>query len=149
MPRMDVGNKLIWRCLRQHLPSGTRLTSVCRSPENQLALIVRRATSKGYAFKRPPHVNDESSWLEAWRLVNTKDNPVAKPGRSMHQKGLAYDLAGPNLHSILAAIKQAAAKGSIHLIPPRPGWTNPRLEGGCVHVEIDAATLDFDPFDYA
>ena len=149
MPLMDVGNTLIWQCLKLYLPLGTRLTSVRRTPQDQLALIVERAKRKGYAFKRPATVGDQSSWLEAWNLVNSATNPIAKPGGSMHQKGLAYDLSGPNLNQVFAAVKKAASTGGIHLIPPRPGWDNPRLEGGCVHVEIDAGKLDFEPFDYA
>ena len=67
----------------------------------------------------------------------------------MHQKGLAYDLWGLDLRAIFAAVKKAAQWGRIQLIRPRVGWENPRLEGGCVHVEIDGAKLDFEPFDYA
>jgi hypothetical protein len=139
---------MIWQCFKLFLPPGTRLTSVRRSADDQLALIVRRAKDKGYIFKRQPTVEDESSWLEAWQLVNTPSNPIARPGRSMHQKGLAYDLSGPNLGTIFGAVKRAAQWGRIRLIRPRVGWENPRLEGGCVHVEIDGGKLDFEPFDY-
>ena len=149
MPLMDVGNVMIWQCLKWYLPAGTRLTSVRRSPQDQLALITERAKRKGYSFKRQPNINDESSWYDAWRFVNTGKNPIAKPSRSMHQKGLAYDLAGPDLSAILTAVNKAASTGRIHLIRPRPGWQNPRLEGTCVHVEIDSGKLDFEPFDFA
>ncbi|HXF28169.1 MAG TPA: hypothetical protein VN610_12885 [Bryobacteraceae bacterium] len=149
MPLVDVGNTLIWQCLKLYLLVGTRLTSVRRSPEDQLALIVGRARKKGYIFKRLPTVADEFSWSQAWQLVNTAENPIAKPGRSMHQKGLAYDLSGRDLNAIFAAVNKASSTGGIHLIPPRRGWNNPRLEGGCVHVEIDSGKLDFEPFDYA
>jgi hypothetical protein len=122
---------------------------VRRSAADQLALIVRRAKDKGYIFKRQATVADAPSWLEAWQLVNTASNPIARPGRNMHQKGLAYDLWGLDLRAIFAAVKKAAQWGRIQLIRPRVGWENPRLEGGCVHVEIDGAKLDFEPFDYA
>lgn len=65
MPLMDVGNTLIWQCLKLCLPSGTTLKSVRRSASDQPALIVERAKLKGYKFKRPPTVGDESSWLES------------------------------------------------------------------------------------
>lgn len=146
---MDAGNEMIWQCFKLYLPPGTQLTSVRRSAEDQLALIVKRAKKQGYVFARPPNVGDESSWLEAWQLVNTPNNPVARPAHSMHQRGLAYDLAGPNLQAIFAAVKKAASTGRIHLIRPRLGWDNPRLEGRCVHVEINAGKLDFEPFEYA
>ena len=146
---VDVGNTLIWQCLKLYLPVGTRLNSVRRSPQDQLALIVERAKKQGFHFKRPPVFGDESSWIDAWKLVNTAKYPIAKPGKSMHQKGLAYDLTGPDLKAIFEAVNKASSTGRIHLIPPRPGWQNPRLEGNCVHVEIDSGKLDFEPFDYA
>src|SRR5206468_3536283 len=90
---MNAGNDMIWQCFKLYLPPGTLLPSVHRPADEQLAIIVQRAKEKGYQFKRTATVADESSWIEAWKLVNTKKNPVAKPGRSMHQKGLAYDLA--------------------------------------------------------
>jgi hypothetical protein len=67
----------------------------------------------------------------------------------MHQRGLAYDLTGLDLEKILAAVNKAANDGRIHLIPPRSGWNNPRLEFACVHVEIDGGKIDFEPFEYA
>ncbi len=149
MALVDVGNRMIWQCLKFYLPLVTRLNSCYRAPEAQLALIVERAKKKGYVFKRTPVVSDPSTWLDAWHLVNTRLNPIAKPGHSMHQRGLAYDLTGPDLAKILLSVNKAAADGRIHLIPPRGGWQNPRLEGTCVHVEIDGGKLDFEPFDYA
>jgi hypothetical protein len=96
-----------------------------------------------------PKVSDPASWLGAWHKVNTKTNPVAKPGGSTHRVGKAYDLSGPDLPKLVAAIQKAASLGAIKLSKPRPHWDNPRLEGTCVHVEIDGGKMDFEPYDFA
>lgn len=145
----SAANSMVWRVLTAYVPVGTCLTSVYRSPQHQLDIIVARATALGYVFKEPPVVNHPRTWLEAWKLVNTRSDPVARPGQSMHERGLAYDLAGANLKDIMEGIMKAAAEGRINLLPARNGWTNPRLEGSCVHVEIEGATLDFEPFAIA
>ena len=142
-------NDAIWQCLKLYLPPYTTLSCVYRSDEDQLAIIVERATKRGYKFAKPPNVSEASSWMGAWRMVNTKLNPVAKPGRSTHRLGIAYDLTGPDLSKIATATTKAALDGAIQLAPARPGWENPHLEGHCVHVEIHGGKLDFEPFDFA
>src|SRR5689334_11030350 len=149
MTTLSPKNEWIWQCLKLYLPPHTRLTSVYRSGDDQLKLVVKRAEARGYKFTRPPTLSDRSSWYNAWKLVDTSLNPVAKPGHSMHQRGVAYDLAGPDLSKILDAVNKAAEKGAIHLLPARPNWPNPRLEGRCVHVEIDSGTIDFVPWEDA
>ena len=111
-------------------------------------MIVQRATKKGYKFPKPPTVSDPQSWNAALRLMNTKTDPVARPGSSLHRLGIAYDLAGPNPHDIVAGILKASAAKAITLAPPRLHWQNPRLEGHCVHVEILGGRIDFEPFDF-
>lgn len=142
-------NEAIWQCLKPYLPSHTTLSCVYRTDEDQLAIIVERAKKRGFKFTKPPKVSDVSSWLGAWHLVNTKSNPVARPGGSTHRLGIAYDLAGPDLSEIVAAVQKADSDGAIQLAPPRANWENPRLEGHCVHVEILGGKLDFEPFDFA
>ena len=149
MPLMDVGNTRIWYALKLYLPPGTRLTSVHRSAEDQLAIIEQRARKLGFQFARKPTVGDRSSWEPALQFLRRKapGNPVAPPGRSLHQRGLAYDLVGPNLDAIKTAVEEAARDGRIRLIPG--ARQNPRREGLCVHVEIDGGTIDYEPFDWA
>ena len=142
-------NDAIWNCLRLYLPPGTTLSCVYRSNEDQLEIIVKRATDQGYKFSRIPKVSDPASWLGAWHKVNTKRNPIARPGSSTHRFGIAYDLAGPDLPKIVNSILKAAAAKAISLAPPRPNWDNPRLEGTCVHVEILGGKIDFEPFEFA
>ena len=149
MATLSPTNEWIWQCLKLYLPPHTELTSVYRSGNDQLRLVVERAKGRGYKFSREPTLSDESSWYDAWKLVNSSTNPVAKPGRSMHQRGVAYDLAGPDLTKILDAVNDAADKGAIRLLPARPNWPNPRLEGRCVHVEIDSGRIDFVPWENA
>ena len=144
---MSAFNDAVWQCLKLYLPRGTRLTSVYRSDAHQLELIVERAEKHGYKFAKTPKVSDPSTWHDAWRLANTKRDPIAKPGSSVHRLGMAYDLTGPDLAQIKAAIVKAATDGRIVLAPERPNWTNPRLEGRCVHVEILGGKLDFEPFE--
>lgn len=148
MAFLNRRTELIWQCMKLYLPPNTELTSVYRSGQHQLDMIIERARQKGYKFKTKPTLDNESSWIDAWKLVNTKLNPIAKPNRSTHQKGLAYDLSGPELSKIIEGVETAASDGAIHLLPARPGWSNPRLEGHCVHVEIDAGQLGFEPFGY-
>jgi hypothetical protein len=140
--------------MKLYLPPHTILSSVYRSPEDQLAEIVKRAKAVGFRFSRAPSVDDPSTWTAAYNLVNNHRNPIAKPGSSRHQRGVAFDLApdlhGPSRQAIMDGLGKAAKAGAIHLMPPaRAGWTNPRMEGRCVHVEIDAGTLDFEPFEVA
>ena len=141
-------NDVIWNCLKLYLPPHTTLSCVYRTDQDQLEIIIERATKKGYKFPKPPTVADRASWLGAWQLANTTANPVAKPGSSTHRLGIAYDLAGPDLPKILAGIQRAASAGAIQLAPRRPGFDNPKLEGYCVHVEIVGGKLDFEPFDF-
>ena len=147
--KMSQYNDAIWSCLRLYLPPSTSLSCVYRTNEDQLQIIVERARKRGYKFSTQPKVSDGASWMEAWRLVNTRANPVAKPGYSTHRLGIAYDLTGPDLPKIITAIKRAASAGAIQLAPPRPGFENPKLEGHCVHVEILSGRIDFEPFDFA
>ena len=147
--KMSQYNDAIWDCLKLYLPPLTKLSCVYRSDEDQLEIIVTRATAQGYKFPKPPKVSDPASWLGAWRLVNTPENPVAQPGASKHRDGIAYDLTGPDLPKMVTAIQKAASVGAIRLAPPRPRFGNPRLEGHCVHVEILGGKMDFEPFDFA
>lgn len=147
--KMSQYNDAVWMCLKLYLPQRTTLSCVYRTDEDQLQIIVERATKRGYRFSRPPTVSDPASWLAAWQLVNTRTNPVARPGSSTHRIGIAYDLAGPDLPDIVAAIQEAASTGAIRLAPRRPGFDNPKLEGHCVHVEILGGKIDFEPYDFA
>src|SRR5262249_43414459 len=147
--KMSRYNDAIWDCLKLYLPPGTTLNCVYRTDQDQLDIIVKRANERGYKFSKPPRLADPESWQVAWRLVNTHTNPVARPGRSTHRLGIAYDLGGPSLTKIAEAVKKAASVGAIRLAPPRPNWENPRLEGACVHVEILGGKIDFEPFDFA
>jgi hypothetical protein len=146
--KLSQYNDAIWQCLKLYLPPHTTLSCVYRNDEDQLAIVVERAKKRGYKFTRPPKVSDPSTWLAAWHLVNTKKNPVARPGSSKHRLGIAYDLAGPDLSAIVTSIKEAASRGAIRLAPKRPHFDNPKLEGVCVHVEILGGQIDFEPFDF-
>jgi hypothetical protein len=146
--KINQYNDAIWNCLKLYLPPLTVLSCVYRTNEDQLQIIVERAKKRGYKFSRPPKVSDRGSWITAWHLVNTRTNPVAQPGYSTHRLGIAYDLGGPDLPKIVAAIKKAALARAIQLAAPRPGFENPKLEGTCVHVEIIGGRMDFEPFDF-
>ena len=147
--KMSQYNDAIWNCLKLFLPPLTTLSCVYRTNEDQLQIIVERAVKRGYNFSKPPTVSDHASWLAAWQLVNSRMNPVAKPGGSTHRLGIAYDLSGPDLPKIVAAIQKAASVRAIQLAPRRGGFDNPKLEGHCVHVEILGGRMDFEPFDFA
>ena len=149
MPLMDTGNWLIWQALKLYLPPGTRLTSVYRPAQAQLDFIVGAAKKRGYTFSKNPSLGDETSWQGALTFVRSKGVKVAAPGRSLHQRGLAYNLSGPNLVLIKECVLKAVAQGRIRLA--RGSRENPLIErtNNCVHVEIDGALLDHEPFEWA
>jgi hypothetical protein len=67
----------------------------------------------------------------------------------MHERGLAYDLSGPDLDAILAAVQKAIAQGRIRLV--QGSRSNLLIErmNHCVQVEIESGIPDFEPFDFA
>ena len=149
MALVDAGNLLIWQALKLYLPFGTKLTSCRRPPQAQLDFIVRKARAKGYRFDKTPVLHDESSWQGALKFVRGLGYKVAAPGRSMHQRGLAYDLSGPDLSAIEKGVRKAAADRRITLVHGSPSAILREPQNHCVHVEIEAGLLDFEPFEYA
>lgn len=155
---LDRKTAEIWYALRPYLPPGTRLTSVIRSPQDQLDELKRLAESTGYVWELPPVLEEPASWSAALEWVRRKGKDIAKPAWSRHQKGHAFDLAGPDLEAIVDGIGKAVLAKAVFL-EHRPGWKNPAIEqgNGCVHLEVFAdhdrpapsATLDDVPFDFA
>jgi len=146
---MDSGNLLIWQALKLYLPLGTSLTSCRRPPSEQLAFITRTAEKHGYKLIL------RLLWkivLPGSLLLNSfvaRGFKVAAPGSSIHQRGLAYDLSGPNLDAIFAAAQKAIEQKRIRLVAG--SRTNLLIEpqNNCVHVEIEGGILDFEPFEIA
>lgn len=157
MPLLDQRTELIWQAFKLYLPRGTRLRSVIRPPQAQLAIIVKYAIDSGYKFPRPATLDEPSSWEPALKYIRKKGFEVAAPGSSMHERRFAFDLThsptarDSDLQDIETALLKAAADRRITLMPSRPHWPNPKIElkNRCVHVEIKAALLDFEPFDCA
>ena len=149
MPFMDSGNLLIWQALKLYLPPGTKLTSCRRPPSEQLAFIRRTAEEHGYEFSTPPTLENSDSWKPALEFVRRKGFKVAAPGSSMHQRGLAYDLSGPNLDAILAAVQKAIEQKRISLVAGSKSNLLIERQNNCVHVEIVGGILDFEPFEIA
>jgi len=149
MPLVDVGNQHVWHALKLYLPPGTRLTSVYRPASAQFDIIVRNARKEGFTFARLPTLVDRPSWMPALEFLRKRGYKIAEPGTSRHQSALAYDLSGPDLPRIEIAVRKAVADGRIRLVQ---GARNPILiekANNCVHVEIEGALLDFEPFDVA
>lgn len=151
MARLDVGNQLVWQALKFYLPPGTLLTSVYRPAQAQFNIIVRNARKEGFVFAREPTLNDRSSWLEALLYLRKRHYQIAEPGKSLHQRALAYDLSGPDLRKIEVAVRKAVADKRIRLLhgAPRPIRIENIKNQKCVHVEIEGALLDAEPFDFA
>jgi hypothetical protein len=149
MALVDAGNMLIWQALKLYLPYGTKLSSCYRPPQAQLNFIAQTARAKGYRFTKTPVLSDETSWSGALAFIRQKGFKVAAPGRSMHQRGLAYDLSGPDLSKIEAAVRKAVADGRIRLVQGSPSAILRETRNHCVHVEIDGGLLDFEPFEFA
>jgi hypothetical protein len=149
MALIDTGNWLIWQALKLYLPPGTSLSSCYRPAQAQLSFIVQTARAKGYHFTQTPALNNEASWNGALAFIRQKGFKVAAPGRSMHQRGLAYDLSGPDLSKIETAVRKAVAEGRIRLVQGSPSAILRETKNRCVHVEIEGGLLDFEPFEYA
>jgi hypothetical protein len=147
MPLMDSGNQLIWQALKLFLPPGTKLTSCRRPPSDQLAFIQTTAEQNGYKFANPPSLSNPASWRPALEFIRRKGFKVAAPGSSMHQRGLAYDLSGPNLDAIFAAVQKAVAQKRIRLVQGSRSKLLMEKQNHCVHIEIDEGILDFEPFE--
>jgi len=148
MALLDTGNTVIWNALKLYLPAGTRLTSVYRPAEAQLQIIVRKARQHGYAFTRAPRLHDRSSWIGALQFLHGKGYQIAEPGISRHQSGMAYDLVGPDLSAIERAVRKAVSEGRITLLR---GAKHPLIRetvNHCVHVEIESALIDSEPFEF-
>jgi len=148
MAYVDTGNYLTWQALKSYLPLGTSLSSCYRPAQAQLAFIVRKAKKEGYTFARPAQLGDESSWSGALALLRKKGYKVAAPGKSNHQKGLAYDLSGPNLQAILTGVEKALAAGRITLLQDSRSSLIIEHKNRCVHVEIESALIDHEPFEF-
>jgi hypothetical protein len=149
MPFVDSGNMLIWQALKLYLPFGTKLTSCRRAPSEQLAFIKTTAEKHGYRFNTPPTIGDSTSWQPALDFIRSKGYKVASPGASMHQRGLAYDLSGPNLNAIVSAVQKAVSQGRIRLVAGSRSKLLIEKKNNCVHVEIEGGLLDFEPFEFA
>ena len=67
----------------------------------------------------------------------------------MHQRGLAYDLSGPDLGAIAAAVRKAVADRRIVLVQGSRSNLLIERANHCVHIEIQSGILDFEPFEYA
>ena len=147
MALMDVGNKFVWQAIKLYLPMGTKLSSVYRPAQAQLDFIVKKAQAEGYKFARPAVLNNRSSWSEALDFVRSKGYKVAEPGKSLHQQGLAYDFTGPYIQKIKAAILKAVGDGKIRLLNKSNNLIIEPINN-CVHVEIEQAWLDFEPYEY-
>ena len=149
MAKVDVVNQLVWYAIRQRLPQNTRLTSVYRSAEEQLGFIVAKAKANGYKFEKTPTVKDSASWQGALDFLRQKNYTVAAPGRSFHEKGIAYDLSGPDLKKIETSIRAMVSDGTITLSDGSKSSILIEKRNHCVHVEIQAAILYGDIYDYA
>ena len=135
--KLDIGQQWVWLALRPHLPAGTKLTCVLRDSQHQLDVIVGYAKKEGYVFAKPPTLADRSTWFPAFEHLRSKDYKIAEPGRSMHEKGLAYDFSGPDLQKIYDAILDSAKKGRIRLVK-KPNNLILEKRNRCVHAEIEA-----------
>jgi len=143
MLKMDTGNLLTWQALKVYLPPGTELKSVWRPPFDQLTIIKKLAEKEGFRFKMNPTVSDPASWQPALEFIRSKGYKVAAPGHSMHQRGLAYDLVGPNLTIIYNAVKKAVSENRIRLVRDSKDNLIIETKNRVVHVEIETSFLDY------
>jgi hypothetical protein len=145
MPVVDVVNLMVWNQLAPFLPPGSKLTSVRRPPAAQLQFIVNKAKVLGYKFSIAPTLYNPPSWQGALKFLRGKGFKVAAPGRSYHASGIAYDISGPNLALIEAAVRRAVDEKRITL-NKSPSAILIELQNHCVHVEIVGAVLLNDQF---
>ncbi|MGJ4891219.1 hypothetical protein ACQR1Y_23720 [Bradyrhizobium sp. HKCCYLRH3099] len=143
---VDVVNLQIWNQLSPFLPAGTKLSSVKRPAKDQLKFIVDTSKRLGYRFTREATLEDETSWNGALKFLRDKGYKVAAPGRSNHQSGIAYDLAGPDLDAIVAGVQKAVDQRRITLLAGSSSALLKEPQNSCVHVEISGAVLFNDQF---
>ena len=148
MSLVDTANVMVWYTLKPYLPPGTRLSSVYRPASAQLAFIVRKAKKEGYVFEKPPVLHDRDTWIGALQFLRDLDYKIAEPNKSMHQRGIAYDLVGKKLDDIEAGVRRAVKEGRITLAKTKRPILR-ETKNNCVHVEIEAAVVDNDQFDFA
>ncbi|GAB3982566.1 hypothetical protein GCM10028806_54530 [Spirosoma terrae] len=134
MARLEAQHEFVWNILQEYLPEGTRLTSVIRTAQDQLDTIVKYARKEKFDFKQAPTLADKGTWLPALSYLRKKNYKIAEPGRSAHQKGLAFDLSGKNLKEIRQAVEKAQADGRLSIQKIITEWSN-----HCVHVEVTSA----------
>jgi hypothetical protein len=147
MPHVDVVNLTVWNQIKSYLPPGTKVTSVHRPAQAQLDFIVRKARQHGFKFNKAATVNDPASWQTALEFVRSKGYKVAPPGKSAHQSGIAYDLSGPHLAKIAAAVRRAVTDGRIKLAASKSALLIEKVNH-CVHVEIVETVIHNDAFDF-
>jgi hypothetical protein len=149
---VNTKNLMVWNTLKEYLPVGTRLTSAYRSDQMQLNLIISRAEAGGFHFAKTPSLADKSSWQKAYAFLRKqkdyKKRPIAPPGKSMHARGIAYDLTGPDLQKIKKDIETAVADGKIKLLQGSQSNLLIESRARCVHVEIEAAEVIAYDWDF-
>lgn len=134
--------KKAWDLLNPLLPPSSKCTSGYRSPEKQRQ-ILHHFFSKTYK-RRIIAKYGLQAYNEVWadkrdreadilKMVRGIGQAIAAPGKSMHQKGRAFDIGGPSSidpEQVRIAKIVAAANPDI--------FTGKVLQerNGCVHVEI-------------
>lgn len=121
--------------LASYLPDGTAVTSVYRSAEDQLKTLIRFANKNGYKFENAPTLSDRGSWSPALAYVKKKGIKIAAPGSSQHEKGIAFDLSGPDLKAIHEGVNTAIADGVISVRKIIHEVAN-----HCIHVEVTSVS---------
>lgn len=145
-PGVDLrGNlKKAWDLLNPLLPVGSKCTSGYRNMELQRQILYRlysqtykhRIIAK-YGLKEYNSVWGDKSKREddMLTMVRGVGQAIAAPGKSMHQKGRAFDIGGPSIidpEQVRISKMVAEANPTIFSGPEKVL----QERNGCVHVEI-------------
>lgn len=143
-PGVDLRGNLqkAWDLVNPLLPRGSYCSSGYRSPEKQRQILHRfySITYKRALMRKYGSVHYNDVWAnrrtketDMLRMVRAIGQAIAAPGRSMHQKGKAFDIGGPSsidMEQVRVAKMVAGANPDI--------FSGKVLHerNGCVHVEI-------------
>jgi peptidoglycan hydrolase-like protein with peptidoglycan-binding domain len=148
--QLPGGLRTAWDTLNPILPDGSFCISGYRSADDQRRILrnfyasdYRAQLIAKYGQKKYDQVlkgfdGSTGAGRETWEdemlaMVHAMGQAIAKPGRSAHQKGKAFDIGGPSaIDAAQVRIAQLVAKANPQLFSGKVL----KERNGCVHVEI-------------
>lgn len=128
-----------WMTLQPFLPKSAIMTSGVRTEDDQ-ENIINAAWNKLGAEAKYPNSSPEQ---KAKILTQQYNYIVSSPGKSPHQKGLAFDISGANLQKIKEAVEYVNGEAQLGVT------LKPLVEHGNNAVHVDILKADYRPMEIA